>query len=242
MHRLTVFQHDIVGDVYEVVNRTHTACTQPFPHPARRWSNLYILDNPSCIAWALFLVLDFHLQCVLNVAVNALEGRLFQVQRNVIGCSSFSCQTGNRQAVRTVGSDFKFYRCIIQTDGFVNILSNLTIFLNEENAVCNGIREIMNRQAQFAERAEHAVAFHATQLTLFDFHTVRQFCTAEGNRNDVASLDVWCTGYNLNRLFLSNIDLTNDQMVRVFVRNNRKQLSDDNIFNFAALFGGNFYL
>ena len=41
---------------------------------------------------------------------------------------------------------------------------------------------------------------------------------------------------------MSNIDLTNDQMVRVFVRNNRKQLSDYNIFDFAALFGGNFYL
>ena len=145
MHRLTIFQHDIVGDVHKVVDWTHTACTQPFPHPARRWSNLYIFDDTSCIAWALFLVLDFHLQFVLNVAVNALESRLFQVQRNVIGCSSFSGQTGNRQAVRTVGSDFKFYRRIIQTDGFVNILSNLTIFLNEENAVCNGIREIMNR-------------------------------------------------------------------------------------------------
>ena len=182
-------------------------------------------------------------QCRVYKAAFARHfGPIFQVQRNVIGCSSFSCQTGNRQAVRTVGSDFKFYRRIIQTNGFVNILSNLTIFLNEENAICNGIWEIMNRQAQFTERAEHTVAFYATQLALFDFHAVRQFCTAEGNRNDVASLDVWCTGYNLNRLFLSNIDLTNDQMVRVFVRNNRKQLSDDNIFDFAALFGGNFYL
>lgn len=55
---------------------------------------------------------------------------------------------------------------IVQTDRLVNVLSHRAVLLDEENAVFNGIGEVMLGQAKFAQRAQHAVALYAAELAL----------------------------------------------------------------------------
>ncbi len=50
MHRVAVFQHNKVCDINEIVDGTHAARFQPFSHPARGGSYLYVLYYRSHIA------------------------------------------------------------------------------------------------------------------------------------------------------------------------------------------------
>ena len=45
MHRLTQFEHHVVGDVHQVVDRAHAGGRQPFLHPRRRRNDLDVLDQ-----------------------------------------------------------------------------------------------------------------------------------------------------------------------------------------------------
>ena len=208
VHRLTIFQHDIVGDVHQIIDRTHAAGTKPFPHPAGRRTDLDILHHAGNVPRTECSIFNRHRQAVAKLVCGAVEFRCFQVHGLAESHGSFSCQTNHRQAVRTVGGDLEFDRSIVQTDCLMNVLSHRAVLLDEENAVFNGIGEVMLGQAKFAQRAQHAVALYAAELALFDADTAGQFCTDHCHRHQCTLYDILGTGHDLDRRVAADIDLT----------------------------------
>ena len=82
---------------------------------------------------------------------------------------------------------------------------------------------------------KHTVALHAAQLALFNFNPARQSRTVECNRDDRASKDVVSAGNNLDGISLADVELADDQLVRIRVFLHRKDFADDNVADALAL-------
>ena len=242
MHGLTIFQHHIVGDVHQVVDGTHAAGTETFPHPAGRRTDLHVLYHAGNIARAELCIFHCHSQAVAQLVLGTVEFRCFQIQGLAESYGSLSRQTYYRQAVRTVGGDLELYRSIIQTDRLVDVLSRLAVLFNEEDAVLNGIGEIVLGQTQFTQRAEHPVALYATELSLFYMYTAGQICADHRHRHQCALHNILCAGHDLDRCISANVYLADLEMVGVLVGRNGNQLADNDILDSVAFCFISFYL
>ena len=52
VHGLAILQHNVVGNVHNVVDGTHTHGTQPLPHPLGGGGDLHVADHPGGVAGA----------------------------------------------------------------------------------------------------------------------------------------------------------------------------------------------
>ena len=62
VHRLAVFQHDIVGDVHNVVDGPHTVGPEPLAQPLGRGADFYMVHHPGGVPVAQALRRDLHVQ------------------------------------------------------------------------------------------------------------------------------------------------------------------------------------
>ena len=146
--------------------------------------------------------------------MTTLYGWSVQLQFFIKGCSNLSCQTDDREAVRAVGGDFKLYLGIVKTDGFTNRHTQWYFFIQNKDTVLNSVGEVVYGQAQFAQRAEHTVAFYATEFAFFNLHTARQGGVVQCSRNNIAYLQVGSAGYNLDRRFCAALQLHDSKSFR----------------------------
>ena len=217
VHGLAVFQHDIVGDVYQIVDGTHAAGTKPLPHPAGRRADLHVLYHAGNVTGTESGILHSNGKGVTEFLRRAVEFRCFDVQGLAEGHGSLSRQTDHRQAVRTVGGDLKFHRGVVQTDCLVDVLSRLAVLLDEEDAVLDGIGKVVLGQTQLAQRAQHAIALHATELALFNVNTAGQVSADHCHRHQYALDNVLCAGDDLDGNAAAHVYLTHLQVVGVFM-------------------------
>ena len=157
-----------------------------------------------------------------------------QFQLFAEGNRSLTGQTDHGQAVRTVGGDLKLNGHIVQTNGGTNVLTDLTIFLHDENTVFDRIGEVVCGQTQLTERAEHTVGNHAAQFTFADLFTAGQNGFILCNRNDRAGEYVGRTGNDLDRFCFTDIQLADDQFVCIGVGFDGKDLTNNNVFDLFA--------
>ena len=113
MHRLTVFFHDIVGNIDDIVDRTDALSSQTTLHPFRRWSNLDILNHTGCVARAQFCIIDFNADKIVDILIVACWFYNRRTEWFAECNSSFSCNTENTEAVYTVGCDLVFNNSVI---------------------------------------------------------------------------------------------------------------------------------
>ncbi len=113
VHRLAVLQHDIVGDVNNVIDRADTGSTQALAHPPRGRLNFDIFDHPRDVARAEVGCGDLYREIVVDVIHCIFDSWLGQVQRDIEGERRLPRKPGHRQAVGTVGCDLKFNTGII---------------------------------------------------------------------------------------------------------------------------------
>ena len=90
MHRLAVFQHDIVCDIDNVVNRAHAARAQPLAQPARGRLNAHILNHRAHIAVALLRIQDGDAQVIVHIAAGGLHLRRWHLEGHTEGCRGFA--------------------------------------------------------------------------------------------------------------------------------------------------------
>ena len=242
VHRLAVLEHDVVGDVDDVVDRAHAAGAQTLAHPARGRADLDIFDDSGHIALAELLVLHLNREIVVDVAAAALDLRLMEVERLVEGGRRLAGKTDDRQAVRAVRGDLKLDGGVVAAQRRGDVLADLAVLLDEEDAVLDGVREVAFGQAQLTQRAEHAVGHHASELALGDLDAVWQLGFVQGHRHDVACMDVGRASHNLHRLPLADIQLADHQMVGVRVLFHRQNLADHYVFDLIKFGFPAFYL
>ena len=77
MHGLTVLQHDVVGDVNDIIDGTHAIRTQTLPQPLGRGADLDICDHTGGIAVAEVSSRNLHIQLVIHgPGIGATDYRL----------------------------------------------------------------------------------------------------------------------------------------------------------------------
>ena len=94
----------------------------------------------------------------------------------------------------------------------------------------------MHGEAEFGQRAHHAVRLHAPQLALFNFHAARQGGAGQGNGNHCAGEHIIRAGDDLDG-FISHIHLAHHQFVRVGMPLYRQDFSHDHLGELFTLDG-----
>ena len=142
VHGMTGFQHDVVRDVYDVIDGTHTGGTQTLLHPVGRFLNTQILNNATHIARTQVIVIYADGDVVVNIATNfGIRGdRCLKLFTQCYGCLA-----GNAQyavAIRAVSGNLKIDQVIIQLEYFPHIGAGRIRVIHNHNAVNAGVGEI----------------------------------------------------------------------------------------------------
>ena len=237
VHRLTVLEHNVVGNINDVIDRANAAGVQTLAHPRRGRLDLDILDDAGGVARAQIGVLDLDGHILVDVVAHALDLRGLDAERTVEGSCGLAGQTDHAQAVRTVRGDLEIGDPVVQTEYLFDVLANRGAGRQEQDAVLARIRHAAVGQAEFLERAHHAVGRHAAQLALGDLHTARQGGLVQADRADLANgrrRYIGCAGDDLHRLLLADIELADLQMVGIRVIDNLEDLAGHNVVDLRA--------
>ena len=143
-----------------------------------------------------------------------LDLRLREVELLVKGRGSFPCKADDGKAVRAVGGYLEFHGGIVDTESVADVIAGLAAFLNDENAVLDGVGEIVNGYAQLRNGAHHSFGNDSAELAFFNFHAVCKGGVIEGDRNKGAFKNVGGGRYYLNGA-VAHIHLTNLKLVSV---------------------------
>ena len=221
MHGLAIFQHDIVGDVHNVVDGPHAVGPQPLPQPLGGGANAHIGHHPGGVPVAQGLRRHFHIQILENGAgIAALHHRGVVVHGQGEGGGSLPGQADDGVAVRPVVGDLKLHHRIVVANDGVDVIARLAVLLQNPNAVFLGVGKIPQGQAQLLQGAEHAVGPLPPELPLGDVHAPRQPGIVQRHRHQIPLAHVLGAGDNLHRLGLAHIHLADPHVVRVLVAHN----------------------
>ena len=75
VHGLAVFQHDIVGDIHNVVDGADTGVAQPLPHPGGGGADFYVFYQTGGVPGAQVGIFDLNVHVVGDAAAAALDLR-----------------------------------------------------------------------------------------------------------------------------------------------------------------------
>ena len=143
MHGLAILQHNVVGNVHDVVDGAHAHGAQPLPHPLGGGDNLHVADHPGGVAGAQVGGGGLHIQQLHQVALGpALDLRLVEAQGDAVGGGGLPGQTDDRETVGAVGGDLKLHHVVIQTHHGLQVVPGLAVLVKNEDAVGDAVGEL----------------------------------------------------------------------------------------------------
>ena len=156
MHGLAVLQHDIVGDVHDVVDGTHAHAPQALPHPLGGRGDLDIAHHPGRVPGAEVRVGRLYIQQFCQRTRRAaLDRRVVEAQGGVEGGGSLPRQTDDAEAVWTVGGDLKLHHVVVGIDDGPDIVSGTdALLLEDKDAVRDAVGELPLFGAEVRQRAD----------------------------------------------------------------------------------------
>ena len=128
MERLTVFQHYEVGEVYDVVDRSHACIHESLLQPPRRLLHNNIRYDSCHVSSAVLLVSDFHIHKIRCLAVSSfLKGDVRILEGSSEGCCSLSGHSYLSQTVRSVRGNLEINNSLSQLKRLCKILPHLIL-------------------------------------------------------------------------------------------------------------------
>ena len=241
VHGLAVFQHNIVGDVNDIVDGTNARRAQSHAEPQGRGGDLDILDHACRIAEAQVGRVNAHGKVIFDLiaVATALHNGLVQLELTVEGHGSLAGKTDHREAIGAVGGNFKLHHLVVEHKRLADVHTQLVLILGieNENAVFLLARHIVRGQSQLAHGAKHTVGLYAAQLACLDGYVAGQLGHGDRRGDDGALKDVLRARDDLCHIAAAEIHLADQQMVAVFVGGDLLDLCDDNIFDVVAKHG-----
>ena len=111
VHRLPEFQHDVVGNIHNCINRTNTTSTQTLDHPNRRWAtDINILDHTTDVTWTALWRRQIHIVRFVRFRIHrvTVNKRHLSLAQN----AKLSSQTCDRQTITAVRCEINFHHLI----------------------------------------------------------------------------------------------------------------------------------
>ena len=232
VHGLAVLEHDVVGNIDDVVDRAHAAVAQALAHPRRGRRDLDVAHHARGVARAERRIVDADADVIVNVLAAAGDLGCVQLKGLVKRHGGLTCQTDHGQAVRAVRCDLKLDHVIVHTDDGGNVVAGLhAVLLHDPQAVLDGVGVVMQRQAELLERAHHAVGELAAQHAGVDLLAVGQEGAVERDGHHVADLLVLRAGDDLQRRVAAHVDLADPHVVGVRVAHHLHDAARNDILN-----------
>ena len=91
MHRLSVLCHNVVRDVYQVIDWPDTCCSQTSLHPLRARSDFDIFADPCAVTGAQIGILYFYVHIIVYIFAVFVYFHNRGNERLSEGCSRLSC-------------------------------------------------------------------------------------------------------------------------------------------------------
>ena len=217
VHGLAVLQHDVVGDVHNVVDGPHTVGPETGAHPLGAGADFHVGNHPGGVAVTQLLGGHLYIQMLKDGAcIGAPDHRLVVFHGLAEGRRGLPGQSDDGIAVGPVVGDFKIHHGIVVADDGVDVIAGLTgIGLQNPDAVGIHAGQVVLGQAQLREGAQHAVGHFPSELALGDMHTAGQIGIVQCRGHQISLVDVLGAGDDLYRFFPTHVHLTDEHMVRV---------------------------
>ena len=233
MHGLTVFQHDVVGDVHDVIDGTHAVGAQAAAQPLGGGGDLYVGNHPGGVAVAQLRCGDVHVQMVVNIpGVRAVNHRLVVTHGLAEGGGSFPGKADDAVAVGAVVGDLKIHNGVVVADDEVDVLANRAVLVIEDpDAVGEHAGQVVLGQTQLGEGAEHTVGRFAPELALGDVNAAGEPGVMQRRGYQIALMDILGAGDDLHGGIASHVHLANPHMIGVGVAHHGQNLAHDHVFD-----------
>ena len=215
VRRLAQLEHHVVGDVHQGRHAALAAARQTVHHPGGRLRiGIHAGDHAAAEAPAQIGRLHVHLHLRAGRHRHLRFGQ--GLQRRAGQGRHFARHAVHAQAVRQVGRELEGEQGVVQIQVFANVLANRRISCQFQQAA------VVFGQLQFACRAQHAVALHATQFAHLDLEGLailagRQFGAHQRAGHTDADAGVRCAADDLQQLRLADIHLAHAQAVGIGV-------------------------
>ena len=122
---------------------------------------------------------------------------------------------------------------VIQSHLHSHVIAGLIIALKNQNAVFDGIGEVMLGSSKLLKGAEHTVRLYAAKGFCLNFNSAGQKRAVECGGNKISLPDILGTGADLN-CTITDIHLTDPHMVGIGVTLDRNYLANLHILHGKA--------
>ena len=157
MHGLAVLQHDIVGNVHDVVDGPHPHGPQTLPHPFGGGADLHVAYHPGGVPGAQLRVGGLYVQQLREDALPApLDLRLVEAAGLVEGGRRLTGQANHAEAVGPVGGDLKFHHVVVQAGDFLDVVPRLAVLQQDKDAVGDAVGELLLLGVEVGQGADGA--------------------------------------------------------------------------------------
>ena len=233
VHGLAILQHDIVGDVNDIVNGTYAVGTQSLTHPLGRGADLDIGNHTGSVAVAQFRGGNFHIQFVKDgTCIAALYHRLVMLHLHAKSSGRLTGQTDDGVAVGAVVCDLKFHDGIAVADHIVDIVTGFACLIVEDpNSVGENTGQIVLGQTQLSKGTQHAVGLFSAKLALGDVYTAGKPGIMQCGGDQIAFMYVLGTGDDLYRFFFAYIYLADPHMIGILMADDGNNATNLDIFD-----------
>ena len=240
VHGLSVLFHHVVGDIHDVVDGTDSAGRQAALHPLGGGSQLDVLHHSRAVAGAQLRVFHPHLQVIVDIL--AVSGGLYHRRMEFFSkCGGrLPGDSHHAVAVHAVGGDLILEHHVAQAQHLHCVGAHPGVLRENVDAALRRQWIHVAVGTQLLDGAHHSVGLDASELTLFDLDSflgkgaavmaAGYLSAVQNHRNLVPGLDVGRAGDDLNRLPGSDVHLADDQLVRVRMTLDGKDLADNNLF------------
>ena len=221
MQRLTGEHHHVVGDIDDVVVRTHAQGVEALDHPVGRRADLHVAHDAGDIAVAQALVGNLDRKLVVGRAAGlGLDGGQLNVKIAVEDGAGLAGHADHGQAVGAVGRDLAVEHGVARAHILGKRHATGRILGQNHDA------GVVAAQAELARGAVHAHGHDAAKLALLDLDVAGQNCADHCRDDVVAGLEVLRAADNLQRggvavgveVLVTHVDRAHIHMVAIGVR------------------------
>ncbi|MNJ43214.1 hypothetical protein D3C77_382110 [compost metagenome] len=241
MQRLTVLQHDIVGNVYNVVDRTNSSCHKTILHPLWRDADSNVGNISYGITAAQLISFDFDGNSLAGRLHNLgqLLIRLRQVYVSAQNRSNFIGCTQHTKAVGSVRRKIEIQHLIIQSEQLCNWSTDFGALRQNKDALLLLFRKQLVIQTKLLCRADHPLGENAAQLGLLNIQPSWKLRANKCHRHDLTSIHIFCTADDLQFFILTGVYDTYIQLIGIRMLLLALHIASDNFsYSFIPVLNG----
>ena len=205
VHGMAVFDHDVVGDIHDVVDGAKARAVQVLAQPQGRGRDAHVFDHARGVARAQVRSLHAHLHLVMDIPARFGHGDFGGMELGIQRRRRLARDADGAQAVRAVGQNLKIHRRVVDAQNGLHIRAQGVVLLEYQNALFLDVGIELRGHVKLLAGADHALGDHAPQLALFDLHAAGQVRAVQRHGHQLARRHVGRAAHDVQRLRAAHV-------------------------------------